>query len=93
MVRLMSADGRPSENSNRLFEELRGSYDMKITIVENGPIILKTDRQVSFRMGTTSENKSGSVALCRCGQSLKKPFCDGAHRKVQFKAMAGEIDF
>jgi CDGSH-type Zn-finger protein len=93
MVRFLSADDRSAENSNRRPETTRGSQDVKITIVENGPIIFKTDGQVSFRMGTTNENKSGSVALCRCGQSSTKPFCDGAHRKAEFKAMGGEIDF
>jgi CDGSH-type Zn-finger protein len=66
---------------------------MKITIVENGPIVFKTEGPVSFRVGTTSESKSGSVALCRCGHSSTKPFCDGTHRKVEFTATAGEIDF
>ncbi len=65
---------------------------MKVTIVENGPIIFKTDGEASFRTGTGSEKKSGSVALCRCGQSSTKPFCDGTHRKAEFKASAGEID-
>ena len=66
---------------------------MKITSVEDGPIIFKTDQQVSVRVGATTESKSGSLALCRCGQSATKPYCDGAHRKAEFKGKAGEIEF
>jgi CDGSH-type Zn-finger protein len=66
---------------------------MKITIVENGPIIFKTDQQLSVRVGSTTESKSGSLALCRCGESATKPYCDGAHREAKFEATAGEIEF
>ena len=65
---------------------------MKITIVENGPIILKTDAAVSVRVGAKSESKAGPIALCRCGQSSTKPFCDGTHRDAGFEANAGELD-
>jgi CDGSH-type Zn-finger protein len=34
---------------------------------------------------TTQEVETGEVyALCRCGGSLNKPFCDGAHSKIGF---------
>ena len=45
---------------------------------ENGPALVMVDDNVS-------------TALCRCGQSENKPFCDGTHRKVKFSAPAAEV--
>jgi CDGSH-type Zn-finger protein len=30
-----------------------------------------------------------TVALCRCGKSRTRPFCDGSHRLVRFRAPTG----
>jgi CDGSH-type Zn-finger protein len=65
---------------------------MKITFVENGPIIVKAETDVSVRIGEDTGKKSGTIALCRCGQSSDKPFCDGTHRGAGFAAKAGELD-
>jgi CDGSH-type Zn-finger protein len=29
------------------------------------------------------------VALCRCGAPANKPFCDGSHRRVNFRTIDG----
>lgn len=53
----------------------------KITIeaMENGPCVVKAD-------GKTI------AALCRCGASNNKPYCDGSHSKIGFKAKASQLE-
>jgi CDGSH-type Zn-finger protein len=43
--------------------------------IENGPNLVLIDGKAD-------------VAFCRCGHSSKKPFCDGTHHKVEFRAAA-----
>ncbi|MEM5828376.1 MAG: CDGSH iron-sulfur domain-containing protein [Candidatus Aenigmatarchaeota archaeon] len=47
--------------------------EIEIEASENGPYLIKINKKVE-------------MALCRCGQSNNKPYCDGTHRKVNFKA-------
>ena len=59
---------------------------MKITVIENGPIMIDTQEEVSISEGGATEQKAGPLFLCRCGQSQNKPFCDGAHVAAGFEA-------
>lgn len=64
---------------------------MKIKILENGPVILETKEGFTLQVEGSSEQKDGPIALCRCGQSADKPFCDGSHRTAGFEAPAAEL--
>ena len=61
-----------------------GSGGMKIDILKDGPLILEGDIILCAPDGNET-TKTGKTALCRCGASANKPFCDGAHRKIEFK--------
>ena len=58
-----------------------------IRLRKNGPYIVEGDdvRIVDWD-GREYEGDRKPVALCRCGASTKKPFCDGTHSKVGFQA-------
>ena len=57
---------------------------VKVTISENGPYLVKGNFSVEDAQGNKVETKE-TVALCRCGASTNKPFCDGSHRKAEFQ--------
>lgn len=57
---------------------------------ENGPLLVTGPVTVQDHLGNTFDlGGKDTVALCRCGQSARKPFCDGAHRQCGF--VAGDI--
>ncbi|MGB5531450.1 MAG: (4Fe-4S)-binding protein [Ignavibacteriaceae bacterium] len=54
-----------------------------VQVNKGGPYLVK-GKFVFVGADGKEEIKEGSVALCRCGASNNKPFCDGAHRKIGF---------
>jgi CDGSH-type Zn-finger protein len=65
---------------------------MKINIIPNGPILIETQGEWRYSGEGKSHKNNDRVALCRCGQSSLKPFCDGTHKKRGFEAGGGELD-
>jgi CDGSH-type Zn-finger protein len=55
---------------------------------ENGPLILPATVKIVDHLGNEFPVPAGkdNIALCRCGQSQTKPFCDGSHRQCGFQA-------
>jgi len=53
-----------------------------LTVQIDGPNLVTGSVQV---VTATGIRRLGTVMLCRCGQSLDKPFCDGAHVKCGFR--------
>ena len=54
-----------------------------ITISPNGPLIVNNLENLQNSKGEEIETQP-TLALCRCGGSKKKPFCDGTHAKIGF---------
>jgi CDGSH-type Zn-finger protein len=58
----------------------------KITALDNGPYLVKGPIVLLDAEGNEFLTQRASVALCRCGGSTNKPFCDGTHSKAGFLA-------
>ncbi|RPI86991.1 MAG: CDGSH iron-sulfur domain-containing protein [Planctomycetaceae bacterium] len=54
---------------------------------ENGPLLVTGPITLIDHLGNPFDlSGSVNVALCRCGQSANRPFCDGSHRACGFSA-------
>ncbi len=56
----------------------------------DGPVYVQGDVTISLPDGSTVHETR--LALCRCGASTNKPFCDNSHLKIEFKADSGVAD-
>jgi CDGSH-type Zn-finger protein len=63
--------------------EDQGKSGPRITCAENGPYVVAGLEQLTGSDGRAVPVKD-KIALCRCGASSNKPFCDGSHAKIGF---------
>lgn len=62
-----------------------GSTTLRVVTAANGPLLL--EGPMVLKEGGGADSCTGSrTALCRCGASENKPFCDGAHKAAGFSA-------
>ncbi|HEX6210657.1 MAG TPA: CDGSH iron-sulfur domain-containing protein [Methylomirabilota bacterium] len=65
---------------------------VKISIRPNGPYLVEGDVEVVDVNGNPVDTSSRpKIALCRCGASVTKPFCDGTHSKIGFQAAEAAV--
>jgi CDGSH-type Zn-finger protein len=60
--------------------------DVVIVPYRDGPYLVRGPLVLRDQDGQRIESSRRTVALCRCGKSRMRPFCDGTHRLVQFRA-------
>lgn len=60
--------------------------DVTIRMRANGPLVVEGPVTVVDSQGNqfSINPDKPAVALCRCGQSGNKPFCDGSHKSCEF---------
>ncbi len=60
--------------------------DVTIKVRDSGPYLVKGPITLTDADGNLYEITGENVALCRCGGSQTKPFCDGTHKTSGFSA-------
>jgi len=64
-------------------QEINADADVVAVLAEDGPVIFRGPMQWCASDGSVASFES--KALCRCGESQSKPFCDGTHKGIEFK--------
>lgn len=57
----------------------------KIEAMKNGPLVVYGEIEIKDSDGGIKTSTATTTALCRCGASKDKPFCDGSHLDAKFK--------
>ncbi|MBI4265137.1 MAG: CDGSH iron-sulfur domain-containing protein [Acidobacteria bacterium] len=65
---------------------------MTIRLRRNGPYVIESEevRIVDWNGAPYTVGRR-PLALCRCGASRTKPFCDGTHSKIGFQAAEAAV--
>jgi CDGSH-type Zn-finger protein len=63
-----------------------------IKVLQNGPYLVQGDDVTAVDWnGASYAIAKRPFALCRCGASTTKPFCDGTHSRTGFKAAESAV--
>ena len=57
-----------------------------ITPYRDGPLLVRGPFTLRDQDGNEITVDRETVALCRCGKSRLRPFCDGSHKLIRFRA-------
>ena len=62
---------------------------MTITPYRDGPLLVRGPFTLRDQDGGEIDRRRETIALCRCGKSRTRPFCDGTHQLTRFRAPSG----
>lgn len=66
--------------------------EARITPYRDGPLLVRGPFKLTDQEGNEVELHRRTIALCRCGRSRIKPFCDGTHKAIKFTAGSAPDD-
>ena len=78
-----SATGEPPSKELAVLESCGGPLEVKPA--PNGPLLVAGPLEIMAGTGRAVDRMT-QTALCRCGASANKPYCDGSHSKIAFEA-------
>lgn len=67
----------------------RGRPATRVTPYRDGPYLIRGPVELTDQDGTPIATGRRTIALCRCGRSQTRPFCDGTHKLIGFEAPSG----
>lgn len=64
----------------------RARASARVTPYRDGPYLVRGSFELTDQDGEPIACSRSTIALCRCGRSQMRPFCDGTHKLVDFRA-------
>lgn len=77
-----TASGEPPAAESAVLAQRDGA--LTVEPIKDGPLHVSGNLEVLSGTGKTI-NRVTEAWLCRCGQSAKKPYCDGTHKRIGFR--------
>ena len=65
---------------------LASKRQVQLTPYRDGPLLVRGPAAILDADGIELVTRRQTIALCRCGKSRLRPFCDGTHKRVGFRA-------
>lgn len=92
LIRLSAESRQPVLSCCSLRQQQPESQMATIKVIQNGPYLVQGDDVTLVDWnGATYTVPKRPFALCRCGGSTTKPFCDGTHSRTGFKAAEAAV--
>jgi CDGSH-type Zn-finger protein len=60
--------------------------EVQLTPYRDGPLLVRGATGIVDDQGRELDTRRDPIALCRCGKSRRRPFCDGTHKLIGFRA-------
>jgi hypothetical protein len=77
---------RAEPGDSRREEDWAGVGEPTVVACPDGPLLIRGDVRLVDADGTPIPRHRRTLALCRCGASNVKPFCDGTHKISRFRS-------